>query len=204
MPSIYALKPKFQNRLRPLCRQLAHWGIRANQVTIVAIILSLLMGLLFAWQWHHPSVLLLLPLILLLRMGLNALDGMLAREHGMQTPLGALLNELGDVIADSGLYLPFALLPTVTPLLVILIVLLSVLTEMTGVIAIQIGAQRRYDGPMGKSDRAVFFGTMALLLGLGVPPGVWLNMIFILMLILLILTIINRGYQALKQVESHV
>lgn len=203
MPSIYELKPRFQNCLRPLCRQLAHWGITANQVTITAVILSLAMGLLFAWQWYRPAVLLLLPLVLFLRMGLNAIDGLLAREHNMQTPLGALLNELGDVIADSGLYLPFALLPTVNPLLVVFIVLLSLLSEMTGVVAIQIGAQRRYDGPMGKSDRAFIFGAIALLLGLGVIPGVWLNIIFILMLILLILTIVNRGYQALKQVETH-
>ena len=31
--SIYALKPKFQNLLRPLVRQLAAKGVTANQVT---------------------------------------------------------------------------------------------------------------------------------------------------------------------------
>ena len=111
-------------------------------------------------------------------MALNAIDGMLAREHQMQTPLGAILNELGDVIADAGLYLPFALLPTAYPWLVVLVVLLATISEMTGVIAIQIGASRRYDGPLGKSDRAFFFGLIALLLGLGVPPGHWLNILF--------------------------
>jgi CDP-diacylglycerol--glycerol-3-phosphate 3-phosphatidyltransferase len=33
-------------------------------------------------------------------MALNAIDGMLAREHDMQSPLGAMLNELGDVLSD--------------------------------------------------------------------------------------------------------
>ena len=47
--------------------------------------------------------LLLIPVVLVLRMALNAIDGMLAREHGMRTRLGALLNELGDVISDSAL-----------------------------------------------------------------------------------------------------
>ena len=56
-------------------------------------------------------MLLILPAVLFLRMALNAMDGMLAREHGQKTSLGALLNELGDVIADAGLYLPLAVVP---------------------------------------------------------------------------------------------
>ena len=163
MPSIYDLKPAFQNLLRPLCRGLAHQGITANQVTIAAIILSLSMGAAIAWQPQTRWILLLLPIVLFIRMGLNAIDGMLAREHNMQTPLGAILNELGDVIADAGLYLPFALVPTIMPSLIIIIVLLATISEMTGIIAIQIGASRRYDGPMGKSDRAFGFGLISFL-----------------------------------------
>ena len=39
--SIYALKPKFQNLLRPLVRQLAAKGVTANQVTLIACLLSI-------------------------------------------------------------------------------------------------------------------------------------------------------------------
>ncbi len=39
MPSIYDLKPAFQNVLRPLYRHLAQWGVTANQVTITAVFL---------------------------------------------------------------------------------------------------------------------------------------------------------------------
>ena len=63
--------------------------------------------------------LILLPIILFLRMGLNAIDGMLAREHGMKSNLGAVLNEVGDVISDSALYLPLALVPGVSPYLLV-------------------------------------------------------------------------------------
>jgi len=203
MPSIYDLKPAFQNLLRPLCRSLARKGITANQVTVSAIVLSLGMGITIALQPQATQILLLLPIVLFIRMGLNAIDGMLAREHNMQTPLGAILNELGDVIADMGLYLPFALLPSVIPSLVVFVVLLATISEMTGVIAVQIGASRRYDGPMGKSDRAFGFGFIAFLLGLGVNGGLWLNVVFGIMLGLLILTIINRAYQALQQVKNY-
>ena len=199
MPSIYNLKPAFQNILRPICRKLANWGITANQVTIAAILLSLITGIAIAWQ--STIALLLLPIILFIRMALNAIDGMLAREHNMQTPLGAILNELGDVIADAGLYLPFAMLPGIMPILVVFVVLLAIISEMTGVIAVQIGASRRYDGPFGKSDRAFGFGLIALLLGLEVLAGIWLNIMFGIMLFLLVITIINRAVHALREVN---
>jgi len=200
MPSIYDLKPAFQNILRPLCRHLAQWGVTANQVTIAAVLLSLGMGAAIAWQPQATWLFLGLPGVLLVRMALNAIDGMLAREYDMQTPLGAIFNELGDVVADAGLYLPFALLLGVMPTLVVLVVLLATISEMTGVIAVQIGASRRYDGPLGKSDRAFSFGLIALLLGLGVPVGIWLNIVFGMMLGLLVITIINRAVHALKEV----
>ena len=62
-------------------------------------------------NWQLP--LLLLPLVLFLRMALNAIDGMMAREFGQKSRLGAVLNELGDVLSDACLYLPFALLAPV-------------------------------------------------------------------------------------------
>jgi CDP-diacylglycerol--glycerol-3-phosphate 3-phosphatidyltransferase len=81
-------------------------------------------------------------------------------------------------------------------------VLLAIISEMTGVIAVQIGASRRYDGPMGKSDRAFFFGLIALLLGLGISLGILINLIFILMIGLLIVTIFNRAFHAIKEVQN--
>src|SRR5699024_3955825 len=92
----------------------------------------------------------------------NAIDGMLAKEHQMKTPLGNILNELGDVFSDAFLFLPFALIPQYSAVIVIFVVLLAIISEMTGVLGIVIGASRRYDGPMGKSDRAFVFGFLAL------------------------------------------
>ncbi len=202
MPSIYDLKPAFQQLLRPLCQQLANWGVTANQVTISAVLLSLIMGAAIGWQPENLTLLLLVPLVMFVRMGLNAIDGLLAREHNMQTPLGAILNELGDVVADAGLYLPFAFIAGISANLIVLIVILSIMSEMTGVIGIQIGASRRYNGPMGKSDRAFVFGLIALLLGLGVSTGIWLTILLGIVTFLLVLTIVNRAYQALKEVSK--
>jgi CDP-diacylglycerol--glycerol-3-phosphate 3-phosphatidyltransferase len=200
MPTIYDVKPGFQALLRPLVRILARRGVTANQVTLAGVSLSLLTG---AVVWSRPDLaagLLLLPLVLLVRMALNAIDGLLAKEHDMKTPLGAVLNELGDVISDAAVYLPMARVPGVRAWLVVLVVFLALLSEMAGVVAVQIGASRRYDGPMGKSDRAFVFGVLYLLAGCGVGMGVWAQLILTLTVILLVLTIINRARLALREV----
>ncbi|MEO8401397.1 MAG: CDP-alcohol phosphatidyltransferase family protein [Gammaproteobacteria bacterium] len=198
MASIYDLKPAFQNLLRPFSNWLANRGVTPNQVTIAALLISLLTGLMVYLYPTGRWSLLFVPIVLLLRMMLNAIDGMLAREHQMQTALGTFLNEIGDVLSDTFLYLPFSLVPGISPFLVINIVVLSIISEMTGVVAIQIGAKRRYDGPMGKSDRAFVFGVLGLLLGFGIKAHTWLNIILGITLILLIITIMNRTIHALK------
>lgn len=197
MPSIYDLKPRFQALLRPLVGTLARAGVTANQVTLGAALLSIVTGILIARWPGAARVLLLVPLVLFLRMALNAIDGMLAREHRQQSRLGAILNELGDVVSDSALYLPLALVPGLDPRLVVLAVVVAIIGEMTGVVAIQVGATRRYDGPMGKSDRAFWFGLLALLLGVGVAPGWWCTALLALIAGLGLVTIVNRARRAL-------
>ncbi|OQX19981.1 MAG: hypothetical protein BWK80_36215 [Desulfobacteraceae bacterium IS3] len=199
--TIYDLKPAFQNILRPLCRFMAKKGIRPNHVTLLALIMSFLAGMLIWISCGARWSLLFIPVVLFIRMALNAIDGMLAREYDMKTPLGAILNELGDVISDTVLYLPFAVIPGISAYLTVFVVILSIISEMTGVIAIQIGASRRYDGPMGKSDRAFAFGLLALLIAFGVPVGVWVDIALFIVLILLILTIVNRARYALKEIR---
>jgi len=200
MPSIYGLKPKFQNLLRPLVSKLAKLGVTANQVTLLAMLLSFAAGgLIFVFSTQKWP-LLAIPLVLFVRMALNAIDGMLAREYNMKSSLGAILNELGDVLSDAALYLPLALIDGVNSSWVVLVVLLAVISEMAGVVAIQIGAQRRYDGPMGKSDRAFIFGAIALALGVGINSQPWLDYVLIAIFLLLFLTIFNRARRALAEI----
>jgi CDP-diacylglycerol--glycerol-3-phosphate 3-phosphatidyltransferase len=200
--TIYDLKPAFQNLLRPVCKSLASAGATANQVTVCALLLSLVVGGVFALNPSARWAALLIPVWLFLRMALNAIDGMLAREHNMQSKLGGILNELSDVAADAALYLPFALVPGFSPVLVVVIVILSIIAEMAGVVAVQVGASRRYDGPMGKSDRAFAFGLLALLLGLGVDLQWWTNAALGVVAVLTALTVINRSSKALHELST--
>jgi CDP-diacylglycerol--glycerol-3-phosphate 3-phosphatidyltransferase len=199
LATIYDLKPAFQNLLRRPANALARVGVTANQVTLAALLMSAVMGLSLLAFPGDRRVLAMVPLVLFVRMALNAIDGMLAREHGMQSKLGAVLNEMGDVLADAVLYLPFAFVPGVPAGWVVLVVLVGILGEMTGVVATQIGASRRYDGPFGKSDRAFLFGLLALLLAIGVEPGSWLGMLLAAACALGVLTVLNRARAALRE-----
>ena len=99
--TLYALKPRFQALLRPLAAALARAGVTANQLTVAAAAISVAVGVLVALALPSTAMFLLIPPWLVVRMALNALDGMLAREHAQQTRLGAYLNELGDVVSDA-------------------------------------------------------------------------------------------------------
>ena len=188
--TLYGLKPRFQAMLRPLVGKLASAGITANQVTIAAAFGSVLLGALLAIA-NNPALFLLLPLWLFLRMALNAADGMLAREFSQKSDLGAYLNELGDLLSDAALYLPFALIAPFTPMSVVIFVVLALVAEVAGILGPMIGASRRYDGPMGKSDRALVCGALGLWVGLAVLPA-WAAWIMPLLSLVLLVCIFNR------------
>lgn len=200
--TIYDLKPAFQDLLRPVCRALANAGVTANQVTIAALLVSFVVGGVLALYPDAHWAALLIPVWLFLRMALNAIDGMLAREHGMKSALGGFLNELSDVAADAALYLPFALVAGLSAPLVVAVVILSILTEMAGVVSVQVGGSRRYDGPMGKSDRAFVFGLLGLLLGIGVDLATWGNIALGVVAILTAWTVLNRVRKGLRELPG--
>lgn len=192
-------KPFFQQILRPATRVAAAAGVRPNQVTVTTILLSLTVGALVLFRGDDHWPLLLIPCVLLVRVVFNHVDGMLACEHDMKTPVGAILNEIADVVSDAALYLPLAAVPGVPAWLVVAAVVLGLITEMAGLAAIQIGAERREDGPMGKKPRGLVFGGAALALGLGATPGPWLGVALAATIPLLLLTIANRVAHAVKQ-----
>lgn len=203
MASVYWLKPRFQEWLRPLAGQLVSSGITANEVTFFAGALSVGGGAFLSWQRTPRGWFLIFPVALFVRMGLNAVDGLMAREFGQQTRLGAYLNELTDVVSDAFAILPFARAPGMDPWWIGVVIVLATISEMTGALGVAIGASRRYDGPMGKSDRALILGALAIWLGLGrtIPP-LALTLIPCAISILIALTICNRVRGGLAEADS--
>jgi CDP-diacylglycerol--glycerol-3-phosphate 3-phosphatidyltransferase len=200
--TLYELKPRFQALLRPMVGRMAAAGITANQITIGAMVGSLLVGAVVARWAPARMVFLLIPVWLLVRMALNAVDGMLAREHNQQSKLGAYLNEICDVVSDAALYAPFIVLPAFGGFWVGTVILLAALTEFAGVLGPSVGASRRYDGPLGKSDRALLFGALGLWVGLHLPlpdAAAWL---MVLVAVLLAFTVVNRVRKGLAEGQA--
>lgn len=200
--SIYDLKPKFQNLLRPLVIKLEQRGVTANQVTLTACTISVILGLILTVLSGYHWLFILIPIWLFVRMALNAIDGMLAREFNQKSRLGGYLNEITDVVSDAALYLPFTFVHPFDSLQIGLIIWLSALTEFCGVLGQVQGKTRRYDGPLGKSDRAFLFGVLGLVyVFVPVLPDFlyWLVWIAI---ILLIATCVKRVKSGLAEVGN--
>lgn len=198
--SIYRLKPAFQALLRPGVAALARAGVSANQVTVTACLVSIGIGALLAFVPERNGLFALVPLWMLLRMAMNAIDGMLAREFDQKTPLGAYLNELSDVVSDAALFLPFGLIPGSSMTAVAVVMVLAATSELAGTVAVMTGASRRYDGPLGKSDRAFVFGLLGLLVAWGVPLAGWLDWVWAAVALLTALTVANRIRGGLSEI----
>lgn len=173
--TLYQLKPRFQGLLRPLVRFLAALGVTANQVTLLACVASVALGL-GLYRYPDRALFALVPAWMFVRMAMNAIDGMLAREHNQSSRLGVFLNEICDVISDAALLLPLVRIQPFEPIWVGVLIVLAAVSEMTGVLGQTIGASRRYDGPMGKSDRALLLGAICLWTAIAPLPAMiaWL------------------------------
>ena len=194
--TLYTLKPVFQGLLRPAMFWLNRRQVTANHVTLAAVGLSLATGAALM-LFPCPGLFFLLPVVLFVRMALNALDGMLARECQQPSRLGAVLNETGDVLSDIALYLPFIALPDSNAPLVLIMLLCMVMTEFCGLLAQSLNGARSYAGPMGKSDRAFAFGAWGLALSVWPQCGQWNNAVWAVAIVLLIWTSVNRCRSAL-------
>lgn len=138
-------------------------GVTANQITVFSILFSAGIGVLVYYNIQYPYFRLLIALGLLLRMVLNALDGMMARQHNMQSKIGEVLNELGDVVSDLVIIVPFVVIPGINPYYVIIFGFLAIINEYSGILGKAMGGDRRYEGPMGKSDRALVIGLFCII-----------------------------------------
>ncbi len=178
--SLYQLKSKFQDQLRPLSDALVEHNFTANQVTVSALVLSIGTAYIIARPaQNQPRLWLLLPTSLFTRMALNAIDGMMAREHGQASTLGAWLNEAGDIIADSALIASLSPhLNQIEPLTakpyshsnsIISFITLSISTELLAIVSNISFYHRANQGPLGKSDRALLLGVVGTLMGTKLP-----------------------------------
>ena len=178
MISIYKIKPAFQKLLTPLMEILRSLKITHNAITLFSILFSFLLCYFFIQALEHKLFFLFVAIGLLIRMMLNALDGMMARTYNLQSKFGEALNEIGDIISDTAIYFPIIFLPEIKIEIAIIFIILSIINEFCGLLAKTLSNIRRYDGPMGKSDRAFLIGTLCIIYYFTNDISHYLNYIF--------------------------
>lgn len=199
--SIYEIKPKFQQLLMPIVDWMRKIGMTPNQVTILALVLSIVTGIILSIFHENKWIYILMPIVMFVRMALNAIDGVMAKKYQMKSHLGFLLNELGDVISDLFLFIPFVFIAEDYGIGIMLFISLSIISEMAGVTVRVIGSSRRYDGPMGKSDRAFIVGFISFLIFVHLNIIPYLHFVFYVCSILMLINIYNRITNGLKEVK---
>jgi len=199
MISVYQLKPKFQQLLTPILLFLNNHKITANQITISSVILSAIIGNLFWFADDSKWLFLSLPVGLLFRMALNALDGMMARNFNQTSKMGEVLNEVGDIVSDVIVFFPLIKFHPESLYLIVIFILLSIINEFAGLLGKVVGTQRRYDGPMGKSDRALLLGIYGLTAFFGLDISSFSQYIFAGVILLLLISTFTRLKKSLNE-----
>ena len=198
MISVYKLKPKFQKLLQPLLLLLKRMGVSPNHITVFTIIFSIIIGYILFLGIQDRFWFLIVAVGLFLRMMLNALDGMMAKQFNLQSKLGEILNEIGDVISDIAIYFPFIYFESIKSEYVIIFIFLSIINEFCGVLAKLISGTRRYDGPMGKSDRAFLVGVICIIIYFTDSILIYLDYVFIISIFLMLMSSYLRLTKSLK------
>jgi CDP-diacylglycerol--glycerol-3-phosphate 3-phosphatidyltransferase len=151
--NLYATKGAVNARLVPLVDRLSSAGVTPDQVTLAAVPVAVVAGACLLASTAVPALLLAVPLLVVLRIVLNLIDGNMARRTGRTHARGELYNEVGDRLADVAFLAPVAFLPGAMAEVVLLGVLGGVLASYVGITAKAAGGERLYRGILSKPGR---------------------------------------------------
>ena len=188
---IYQIKPWFQRLLGGIERALVKRRVHPDYLTLGALALSIVGGLLlYAANWLPVLTLLLVP-VAIGRTALNALDGLVARGTGLARPWGEVLNEFCDRLADVALLTGVSFAPGSTPQLGAVVIVLMLLSSYLGTAAKAAGGKRQYIGVMGKADRMIYL-SIASVVATIFPAWPIYSLYLAIVLIGLFYTIVQR------------
>jgi phosphatidylglycerophosphate synthase len=156
-----AVSPKRADR-RPIRSRNARWaqaiasylaalGVSPNQISLASVLaggVGAVSLVFFPQPWNAISC----ACGVQLRLLCNLLDGMVAVEHGKQSQLGVLYNELPDRVSDSVLFVALGY-SSELPWLGWLGALLAALTAYIRVFGAALGFPQDFRGPMAKQHR---------------------------------------------------
>src|ERR1700754_3771344 len=178
MNGLYALKPWFTGRLKPITYTAVAHNVSPDVFTAAGVVAAGAAGGAIAFGCWPLAV-----LFLVLRLAGANLDGAVARARGVSRPWGFVVNEIGDRTSDLLTFAGLAVwaarqhgpgLHSLSwPVIMVLgAALAATLPTFASLAAAGAGATRRNGGPLGKTERCLFVvlataipGIMPFLLG---------------------------------------
>ncbi|MFD5190677.1 CDP-alcohol phosphatidyltransferase family protein [Streptomyces sp. NPDC058357] len=153
MNGLYALKPWYADRLSGVRASLVRHEVSPDTLTAAGVVAAAGAAAALAWLPAGPAAALPVALLLAARLAFANLDGALARDTGRTTRRGAVLNELGDRVADLVVLAGFLAL---APLWLVAVAgLAATLPSWVSLAGAAAGAPRRNGGPVGKTERCL-------------------------------------------------
>ena len=165
-----------------------------NLITLLSLISAIVSGYFF-----YNGMLILASFFLAANGFLDILDGEIARKFKRQSKLGDMLDHTTDRISDVIIFLGVALNPSVPNILGFLTIVFMLMVSYMGTQFQAITNRRLYGGIVGRSDR-IF---LLFLFGIGsmfFEKSLYYGVIFIL--ILSIVTFLQRLYKSIKEIKS--
>lgn len=205
---LYALKARFQK----LATTFAFSGMTANHASLLGWLFVFLSTacLYFGFQKldieNHSAAwpLAVFPAMVLLRLVFNALDGLIARANNAATPMGEVLNELGDIWGDTICYGSLFFIPWVNGLYLAIFLVCCWFAEFTGLLGRALPGQiRRHESVFGgKSERSLQFCVFALICFFTPTAATYINRFLLVMIVLTFLTGVLRIFKIRKQTQG--
>ncbi|HCH50396.1 MAG TPA: CDP-alcohol phosphatidyltransferase family protein [Proteus sp.] len=195
-------------------RWLQKKGATPNGISLFSILFAALAGiaLFFAFSDTHyvirASLFIIGALMIQGRLICNLLDGMVAVEGGMKSPVGAVYNELPDRIADTLIIIGVGYgLSSHFPIAITLgwiAAFFSVMTAYVRVLGGSCGLEQRFTGPMAKQHRMALLTFIAIIAAfMPIIWGAWLFLIALSIIILgAALTTIFRTRRILRDLSQ--
>ena len=154
--ALYDVKPRFRAVLQGMMPALR--AVHPDWITLWGLLCSLLAAALFQTAEAARWPFLVIPVLLLLRIVFNALDGMVAQATGKARAFGEVLNEMADRLSDLAILLGIAVSSLSSLPWGVAASLPVVLSSYVGVLGKAVGAGRQYGGILGKADRMLYLG----------------------------------------------
>lgn len=162
---IYSFKPKFQKFLKPVENLFIKKKIHPTTINLLGFGLSILGGLTFYFADQSMWLLLFIPFMGFWRTAFNALDGMIARRLQVKNQeFGEVLNEFLDRASDSSIFLGLAFAHYTNIYLGVIAFALILLNSYLSILSKAAGGTRQYGGVMGKADRMIWIGFLAMVM----------------------------------------